>query len=441
MKKFISTLLVAAMLITAIAAMGISVSAETAEATAITTAEQFLEIAASHDAGSLVGNYYLANDIDLGGKAFSQYVFKHFNGTLDGKGHKIYNFSFDGSNTNANAGFFSWFGNSADTVVKNLQIGDPSAPIVYNFNVEKSSKNYSFFAAEPGNNNAETSVTVEGVTIYGIANVTTKIADPKFNFGGLFGMTRSKTNAYVIKDCTINGEINVCTALTGGGNYVNGAGFVGSQNSKTSFVMENCTNNANVTTGFSTKEARAAGFIAYTSQKAITLKNCVNTGKITVLGDTAGAEVAGLVCDINGEGAELINCINAGDISGCLYVGGLIAKIRDGKTATITDCTNYGKLSEATIASADVAFGKTSATITGFSDKTGITYPETEETTAEITTEAVTEAVTDAPTEEVTEAVTDPTQAPAGGDSAWIYFAFAAVAVLATALVAKKKEN
>ncbi len=421
MKKIISTILAMVMLLGAVAAMGISVSAETTEAIAISTADELLAIAAQFDDGNFKGDYYLANDIDFGGKAFSQYVFKHFNGTLDGKDHKIYNFSFDGSNTNANAGFFSWFGNSADTVVKNLQIGDATTPIVYNFNVEKSSKNYSFFAAEPGNNNAETSVTVENITIYGIANVTTKIEDPKFNFGGLFGMTRSKTNAYVIKDCTINGEINVCTALTGGGNYVNGAGFVGSQNSKTSFVMENCTNNANVTTGFSTKEARAAGFIAYTSQKAITLKNCVNTGKITVLGDTAGAEVAGFVCDINGEGAELINCINAGEISGCLYVGGLIAKIRDGKTATLTDCTNYGKISAAEVSAPAVAFGAASATVNNFSDKTGTSYPET--------------------TEPPVADTTNPGASEPTGDSSLIFAIVAVISILGVAVVAKRREN
>ncbi len=414
MKKIISTLLIMAMLLGAIAAMGISVSAAP-EGTAISTADELLAIAAQFEDGNFNGTYYLANDIDFGGKAFGQYVFKHFNGTLDGQGHKLYNFSFDGSNNvGANAGFFSWFGNSAETVVKNLQIGDKDAPIVYNFNVADKSKNYSFFASEPGNNNAETGVTVENITIYAIANVTSQIEKPKFNFGGLFGMTRSKTNAYLIKDCTINGEINVCTALTGGGNYVNGAGFIGSQNSRTSFVMENCTNNANVTTGFSTKEARAAGFIAYTSQKAITLKNCVNTGKITVLGDTAGAEVAGIVCDINGEGAELINCINAGEISGCLYVGGLIAKIRDGKTATLTDCTNYGKISAAEVSAPAVAFGAASATVNNFSDKTGTAYPETAE---------------------------PPVDNPVTGDSAIIIAAIAVISMFGMAVVAKRREN
>ncbi len=414
MKKIISTLLIMAMLLGAVAAMGISVSAAP-EGTAISTAEELLAIAAQFEDGNFNGTYYLANDIDFGGKAFGQYVFKHFNGTLDGQGHKLYNFSFDGSNdSGANAGFFSWFGNSAETVVKNLQIGDKDAPIVYNFNVADKSKNYSFFASEPGNNNAETGVTVENITIYAIANVTSQIEKPKFNFGGLFGMTRSKTNAYLIKDCTINGEINVCTALTGGGNYVNGAGFVGSQNSRTSFVMENCTNNANVTTGFSTKEARAAGFIAYTSQKAITLKNCVNTGKITVLGDTAGAEVAGIICDINGEGAELIGCINAGEISGCLYVGGLIAKIRDGKTATLTDCTNYGKISAAEVSAPAVAFGAASATVNNFSDKTGTAYPETAE---------------------------PPVDNPVTGDSAMIFAAIAVISMFGMAVVAKRREN
>ncbi len=439
MKKIISTLLAMVMLLGAVAALGLTVSAET-EAIAISNADELLAIAAQFDDGNFKGDYYLANDIDFGGKAFSQYVFKHFNGTLDGKGHKIYNFSFDGSNTNANAGFFSWFGNSADVTVKNLQIGDATTPIVYNFNVEKSSKNYSFFVAESGNNNAETSVTIENVNIYGVANVTTKIADPKFNFGGLIGMTRSKTNAYVIKDCTINGEINVCTALTGGGNYVNGAGFIGSQNSKTSFVMENCVNNANVTTGFSTKEARAAGFIAYTAQKAITLKDCVNTGKITVLGDTAGAEVAGFVCDINGAGAELINCINAGEISGCLYVGGLIAKIRDGKTATLTDCANYGKISAAEVAAPAVAFGAAAATVTNFSDKTGTAYPEvTEPETTE--PPVVTEPETTEPPVVTEPETTEPPVSGETGDNAILFIALTALSVLGVVIVSKKREN
>ncbi len=427
MKKIISTLLAMVMLLGAVAAMGISVSAAP-EGIAINNAEELLALATQCDSGSFSGTYYLVNDIDLGGKAFGQYVFKHFNGTLDGQGHKIYNFSFNGSNaTNANAGFFSWFGNSADTVVKDLQIGDETNPIVYNLKVADNGKHYSFFACEPGNNNATTSITVENVHIYAIANITTDIEAPKFNFGGLFGMTRSKENAYTVKNCSVNGEINACVALNGGGKYVNAAGFVGSQNSKASFVMEDCVNNANITTGFSTVEARAAGFITYTSQKAITLKNCVNTGNITVLGDAAGAQVAGIIGDVNGEGAELIGCINAGEISGCQWAAGMIANVRDGKTATITDCTNYGTISTATVASPSVAYGAASVTIAGFSDKTGTSYPETTEPPV----------VTDPPAADTT----NPGASEPTGDSSIIFAVVALISILGIAVVAKRREN
>ncbi len=358
----------------------VTVSASDPASTPISTAEELLAVAASYEDGNFKGTYHLTNDIDLGGKPFSQYVFKHFNGVLDGQGHKIFNFSFDGSNNSAaGAGFFSWFGNSADTTVKNLQIGDATTPIVYNFKVAEnggSAKYYSFFASEPGNNNAATNVTVENVHIYATANLTTEVAAPKFNFGGLFGYTRAKNNNYVIKDCSINGEINAVTAITAGTNYINIGGFVGAETTNGTFTMEDCTNNANITLGCSTKEARATGFIAYDQNGALSITNCINLGKVTVLGDTADCYVSGFVGDVNNaSGTTLTNCINAAELAGAKRVGGMIALVRDGKAATITDCTNYGTYTAtATAASASVGEGAANATITNFADKTGETY-------------------------------------------------------------------
>ncbi len=378
MKRVIAFLAVLVLMMALVSTFSVGISATDADSTAISNAEELLALIEPFEKGSFKGTYHLTNDIDLGGKAFKQYVFKHFNGTLDGKGFKIYNFSFDGTNDiAANAGFFQYLGNSADTTVKNLQIGDETTPIEYKFSVADKSRCYSFLASETGNNNANTSVTIENVDIYANANVVASNAKPKFNFGGLIGLIRAKANAYVIKDCTINGEINVCVELNGGGNYMNGAGFIACSQSTASLVMENCVNNANVTTGFSTKEARASGFVAYSAQKTITFTKCVNTGNITVLGDTAGAEAAGFVSDINCSAVELVECINAGDISGCQYAAGFVAKIRNGKSATLTKCTNYGEVSEsATAHSIDVAFnqGTGVVNIVDFVDRTGLNY-------------------------------------------------------------------
>lgn len=59
-------------------------------------------------AGTISGKYYLANDIDLGGYEIP-FTGSAFNGTLDGKGHSIKNYSVAGNPADkySNGGFFS----------------------------------------------------------------------------------------------------------------------------------------------------------------------------------------------------------------------------------------------------------------------------------------------------------------------------------------------
>ncbi len=73
----------------------------------------------------------------------------------------------------------------------------------------------------------------------------------------------------------------------------------------------------------------------------------------------------------------------------------------------------------------------------------GITIlPKEEETTVEeTTTEATHETAETAPETTVGDELTDPGQAPAGGDSAYIFMAIALISVIGVAAVAKKREN
>ena len=129
MKKLLSILITLAMLMTSMGSRVVfaeegNATDETETATPISTVAEF---EAMSD-----GNYYLAKDIDFEGKVYTgNYIVKNLIGKLDGKGHKIYNFSFD-STAGGDTGIFQYLAQGGDATVENLVIGTPDEKISIN---------------------------------------------------------------------------------------------------------------------------------------------------------------------------------------------------------------------------------------------------------------------------------------------------------------------
>ncbi len=408
--------------------------------TPISTADEFIAMS------GVPGNYQLTGDIDFAGKVFDKCILEKFDGTLDGDGHKLFNYSFDNKlgedGKSADSALILKVGSTQDTVIKNLNIGSADAPIAYSFEVNN--KSYSPFAAVISNNDAGTNVVFENINVY--ADLTAKYLDSghKGNVGGFIAYCCKKGTG-TLNNCTFNGTINAGLE-TEGTVYRNAGAFVSANNLELTF--NKCTNNASVTQGVSSTEARASGFVAY-SAKPLVFNECVNNGKITVNGEDSDAQVSGFACDPRST-VTMTKCINNGDLFGCWYVGGLIAML-NAPGCVFTDCTNNGDIDENAL-SGGAAIGlnvpELAPELINFVN-TG-KAPAVEETTAEETTEEVTteEETTAAQTTdnntETTKApdadVTTTVDADDEGCGSLIAGSAIVVALLATALIIKKRD-
>lgn len=197
----------------------------------------------------------LTGDINMGGIAFqpisnfsrSNDAAEYFQGTFDGHGHTIQNFSTKG---------FAIAGLNAGTNTSTPYFGVEK--VVYHEAV------YGLFGA------------VKDATIKNV-NVTCAIdlvLDDSAHYvgdsvGGLVGFA---TGDFVtFENCTVSGTIN---------GYDGVGGLLGRTKAKIT-TFKNCTNNANVT-----GVRKTGGFIgsSYTGNYSVEYNNCVNNGNITCLG-------------------------------------------------------------------------------------------------------------------------------------------------------------
>ncbi len=449
MKK-IAFILSCIMIMALIPAIG--VSADEYPLTPISTADEFMAIS------DVPGNYYLTGDIDFAGMVFDKCILQKLDGTLDGDGHKLYNFSIDFAGGSDSALVLK-VGSKEDTTIKNLTLGSADTPIV----TSQTNTGYSCapFIAVTGNNDPGTNVVIENVNLYLDAEFVFPDAANKGNTAG-FVSYGCKKGTLTFNNCTLNGELSVKAEVEGNA-WRMMAGFVANGNTP-SMTFNNCVNNADVTQGNTFVEARAAGFIAYIPASATaTINSCTNNGNITVLGDTAEAWAAGFISDVVGV-AVLDKCINNGTVKGCWYSAGFVAYHR-GKSVTLTDCTNAGEIAEggvAVSASCGFVLPELELIITNFTNNSSsadavTTAPETTETPAPDTeppadtgnateapdngkTEAPDNGDTEAPGGDATEAPGDETEAAKSGCGGMISGVVAVVAILGTALIIKKRD-
>ncbi len=339
MKKIIS-LVLAALMLTILAVPAFAADAPAAEApTPITNAEEFLAM----ESGK---TYILANDIDFGGKVFSEIMISggKFIAGLDGDGHAIKNFKFEATDHAGDLAIFQQLGGG---YIKNLSIGTVNDPLVYKVN-NPTKGTYAILAAST--QNKDQTPEIDNVHIYTKTEILFATTSVKVQIGGFIGFARN----YKITNSSMNGEITVKNSVAEPMSvYRNVGGFIGADKENWSVgLLENCENNATITHLDNAYEARVAGFIGYTDKYDSTIKNCTNNGAIHLATSAGAGYAAGIVGTSNSpiDGSMTIDgCVNNGSITyDCknedadklkTFAGGIIAGAQRG-AITVTNCQN-----------------------------------------------------------------------------------------------------
>lgn len=298
----------------------------------VSTVEDLLNI-------SLRGNYYLANDIDLGGMEWTPMgtLDNPFIGRFDGKGYTITNFSIVGNFYYA--GLFGYNeGNILNLGVENFAVDVESfnAGGLAGFNSRGTIKNC--YATGNVNASFKSSVYVGGLVgsnggtienCYAFSNVNANTTDSSYTqiaVGGLVGENKS-TDFYkgeiidykgLIINCNANGKVNA-TAVSSDA-YIFIGGLVGC-NSSTIDGSYASGDVGYIDGVINTISAVGGGLVGRNSSG--TIKNSYATGNVSTL-DCAG----GLVGDGSG---DIKNCHATGNVTGDC-VGGLIGRSYSGTT-------------------------------------------------------------------------------------------------------------
>ncbi len=441
------------------------------EGTPIATVADFENInIAELASGQEAPKYYLANDIDFGGKEYDCFIVEKFSGVLDGNGHTIFNFKITGTQ-NSDHAIIKNLGGLADTTVKDLTIGKADNLVVVTPNALAAGKSHAVLAGAISNN-AERAVTIQGVTIYADFNFA---YTNKGNAGGFIGYAAA--GQLLIEDCKFYGSFKYGDPSINSTEYMNAGGFIGAFKYHTG-TFKNCENYADITLYPTLKEGRSAGIVGYTDGDLV-FENCKNYGTISAFDfddvqfgyAQSDSMCSGILGHLNKKLATLTNCVNYGTLYGSNRVGTMIAKITGDATtelATIKDCKNEGKLTSNALLF-NGAYGESEGTpkVEGYTDvstekvefttlEQGTTTPyvEPDEPTTEATTTEKPADETEAPTDEVTTTLApdDGTDAPdetttaapaeeksCGGFAGAAAAIVAVVAILGCAVVIKTK--
>ncbi len=307
MKKFISILLVA-MMVVSLAVIG--VNAETPQGTAVGTAAELASMTAD-------GKYYLTADITATG------TIAEFNGTLDGNGHKI----------TLAAPLFE----TVNATVKNLTL---EGTVVYTTPNDKGTA-YGTLA-----NNA-TGGTYTAI----VNNATPTTAD---GYVGMIGSVKAGDAAVTM---TFEGCLNTTARK---GIYI--GGMVGqmtgkSKTERNTLTFTNCVNKGDLdaTTAHASNTVRAGGMVGYLTHTDLIANGCVNYGNIVSGKDNTINTCAGGVLGYNtSDNANMLmtftKCVNFGNFTddktyskGLNYVGGMVGQAKC--ALNVTDCVNFGDIS------------------------------------------------------------------------------------------------
>ena len=326
MKRFLSVLLMVAMLLT-VCSVGVFANDAAPEGEAIRSAAGLSRM-------EVDGTYYLANDIVIHGS----WEFAVFRGTLDGNGHTIY---FD--HATVAGGLFAQLGGAEGVFVniKNLNIVQLDEVTYVNRNEG--------IGALAATVNLGNTVTVENVKVY--ANITNSVNE--IAMGGLVGDVRYCS--LIMNNCVFSGSL----VQKGGGDH--GKRSVGGMVGKTWSTVPRLHFIECVNYGSVESKTRVSGIFGYSypsndnmNLKELIIDKCVNYGTITTIlpnqdDSGAGAMLGHHIAYANTK-TQVTHNVNYGEIRSVQKntlgsIAGHIEVKRDTKDATslkVEGNVNYG---------------------------------------------------------------------------------------------------
>lgn len=285
MKKTLSFVLVAAMLLCMIPAF--SVFAD--DAVEISTAEDFLAIE-----DNLGGNYKLTADITVTEGLSYKEEDKKFTGTFDGDGHTVTLAIKD-----ADAARTALFCTVAGCTIKNLTVvgtmestGNSTAALIGTVKddgsvvtVENVTTNVSFTAANASNGQGGLIGAVENKPTVKLINCTNKGNVVGEVAGGLIGKVHSGATIE-ITGCTNEGNVSSTNLYA---DYRGAGGFIGAvTDGGATVTIKDSANKGDVSALYIVANA----YVGHNNSNNFTVENTTNTGKVTSGGYVLSAEVA-----------------------------------------------------------------------------------------------------------------------------------------------------
>lgn len=388
MKKILTLFLAAMMAVSAPASVvlaapdteveTVSVSLKAAKSTAISTIEDLKAMESNPS-----GNYYLAKDIALPAdfQLFGNRELQ-FKGTLDGKGHKLTDYTYKSSGWAENVGVFGYasgaeFKNISVTGVNvDLQGGGRVGTLVCNatsctFDQIKTAGKISVTGDTAYIGGIVYSNNEKGVTknCVNAINITVDVkgtydSSPTCDVAGIATLASGSSSKSLLQNCTNKGTIKVTYKPSDewGGNDFSIAGVATSFYGKK--AVKNCKNTGAITctinkaaVGYATN-AMIAGVIGESSAG---IDSCFNTAKITVncnVSNTTAVHVAGVVGETTYIGTKMVKSFNTGAITvtanapRSTVVGGVAGVVND-----ITQSYNKGKVNVNVKTGGDAAVG------------------------------------------------------------------------------------
>ena len=261
----------------------------------------------------LSGNYKLANDIDMTGKAFeiiAKTQSTAFIGTFDGDGHKITNLTIESDD--ANVGMFGY-----------VNVGKIKNLVLENVNIKSTGNNSNTYLG--GLVGYNYNGTIENIVVKGnIINNNSIINN--LNIGGIIGYSFSGRLNYLTNEATIINSKNTDLKAS------NVGGIVGNFNGNSTNITKSVNNGEIIVKG---KMANVGGIVGNSGEKT-GIQTSYSTGKISVdllstayVGGIAGKQY----------NSSVSNSYSTTQISGKIeqngYVGGLIGNTSGYKSGNV----------------------------------------------------------------------------------------------------------
>lgn len=305
---------------------------------------------------------YLTGDIDLAGEVFQP--ISQLDGTFEGNNHTISNLTLIYDNKIENYGLFGCINNNVSNLtLKNINI------------MLENIKSDVFVGAISGTTNKY--ATLENCHVDGIIDIKNHISSYQSIAGGLIGQAESELN---INNCTSSTTItskNYAGGLIGKAQKISVESCINSGNITSKYAggltglctegevlkcgnqgnisantqaggliascdiasVEFCFNKGSITNTEHIDITDAAGGLIGNTSETATIKNSYNQGDII-----SKANAGGLIgFSLSIEGITIQCCFASGQISGELYVGGIIG--HSPSNLTVTECVVHSKIS------------------------------------------------------------------------------------------------